>query len=66
MIKFGTDYEDKYMLFSLNVAWKETPLPALKGNNSCKILESKSEMSIWSIVSYLTNDTWFPHLIQIL
>ena len=24
------------MLYSLSIAWKGTPLPSLKGNNSCK------------------------------
>jgi hypothetical protein len=35
-LKFWTDYGGKYILFSLNFAYKGTLWPTLKGNNSYK------------------------------
>jgi hypothetical protein len=42
------------MLFSLNVAWKRTRLPALKGNNHYKILQQSIILESDTILSTIT------------
>ena len=49
-LKFWTDNEEKYMWFSLNFALKGALLPALKGSNSCKILENQSRKCAYSLL----------------